>query len=413
MNRREFIRTAGLSIAGAPFWMGLLPENLWGKIPSGIKITGLKTFLVDSMVFVKIYTNKGVEGLGEGSIGGQSLSVEARIRDLERILIGRDPTNIEFLWQAMYRWPRARGGASANSAISAIDIALWDILGKVLDAPVYKLLGGAARDKVRLYGHAYAKTPELMKESVHKLKEEGFTVVRTGLAFTSFDVIKRPWNLKLAAAFIEAMREAAGDNVDILDDAHGLMTPTMALEYANAIEQYRLMFLEDPVQPENLDGLEWVGSHTNVPIAIGESNYTKFGFKDIIHRNLARYVRPDVIHAGGITECSKIAVMADAQFIDLTLHVAPSPVSNFASVHVSASSPNGVLQENTGRQGRRAAWTADLFYGEDISIIDGYAALPEKPGLGCELDEKVAAAHPYRPGDPPHMLYEDGSVSDW
>ena len=305
----------------------------------------------------------------------------------------------------------SRGGADLTASL--IDIALWDIMGKLLDAPVYKLLGGAARKRVRLYAHAYAKTPELMKESVARLIEEGFTAVRTGLAFTSFDVIKRPWNLKHAVAFIEAMREAAGDEVDIMDDAHGLMTPVMALEYARAIEPFRMMFLEDPVQPEDLENLKWIRYHTAVPIAIGESHYTKYEFRDIIHRNLANYVRPDVILAGGITECRKIGVMANAQFIDMCLHVAPSPVSNLASLHISAGSPNGVLQENTGRPGKRPQWMVDLFNGVDLRIVDGYGELPDKPWIGCDLNEEVAARHPAEPGNMPWMKYEDGSVSDW
>ncbi len=413
MHRRRFLECLGLSASGFAVASFGPYQSLWAGIPPGIKITAIKTFLVDRMVFVKIYTNKGITGLGEGSITGQQLSVEARIRDFESMLIGRDPTDIEFLWQAMYRWPRAHGGAVANSAISAIDIALWDIMGKLLDVPIYKLLGGAARRKVRLYAHAYAKNPELMKESVARLLEEGFTAVRSGLAFTSFDVIRRPWNLRLAVAFIEAMREAAGEDVDILDDAHGLMTPVMALEYARAIESYRLMFLEDPVQPEDIENLKWIRDHTAVPIAIGESHYTKYDFREIIHRNLANFVRPDVILAGGITECRKIGIMANAQFIDMALHVAPSPVSNLASLHVSASSPNGVIQENTGRPGRRSQWIIDLFNGDDISITGGYADLPDKPGLGCDLNEEIAARHPYQPGNPPWMKFEDGSVSDW
>ncbi|MFC1692588.1 enolase C-terminal domain-like protein, partial [Candidatus Latescibacterota bacterium] len=176
----------------------------------------------------------------------------------------------------------------------------------------------------------------------------------------------------------------------------------------------RLMFIEDPVIQENMAGLKWIQDHTNVPLAIGESNYTKFGnFRDIIFRHLANYVRPDVIHAGGISECKKIGAMAEANFIDVALHVAPSPVSNLASTHIAACTPNCVLQENTGRPGRRSQWMVDMFYGDDITIKDGYAALPEKSGLGCDLDENIAKNHPYEPGNLPHNVYEDGSVSDW
>ncbi|MFC1694218.1 enolase C-terminal domain-like protein [Candidatus Latescibacterota bacterium] len=418
MNRRELLKKAGLAMAGVPFWMGILPENLQAKIPSGIKITGLKTFMVGNYVFLKIYTNQGVTGLGEGTIHNQAQTVEAAIRDREHILIGRDPTNIEFLWQAMFRWPRYRDGKVPNAAISAIEIALWDILGKVLEVPIYKCLGGAARDRIRLYCHNHGRTPEAMAESVRKsVEEDGFTIVRTGLEWST-PIIKRPWNLKLAVSLIEAMREAAGDDVDIIDDAHGLMTPVMVVEYANAIEQYRLMFIEDPILAEDIAGLEWIGNHTNVPLGVGENNHTRFGyFRDMIFKHLVSYVRPDVIHAGGISECKKIGAMAEANFIDVALHVHSSPVSDLASAHIAATTPNCVCQEYAGHQ--QSQWIKDLFNGDDISITDGYAALPQKPGLGCDLNEEVAAKHPYVGRKMPQVtdvftgaVYEDGTPKD-
>jgi galactonate dehydratase len=349
---------------------------------------------------VKVLTNEGVTGLGEGTYTGQALSVEAAIKDRERIVVGLDPTNIEFIWQAIFRWPRARGGGVSNTAISGIEIALWDILGKVLDAPIYKLLGGAARERVRLYCHGTEKGTE------------GFTAFRTSIV--PEELLKRPWNLKAAVEKIRRMREAVGEDADIIVDAHNRMTPVQVLEFCNAVEPFRLMFIEDPVIQENMAGLEWVQSHTNVPIAIGECNYTRFGeFRDIIFRHLANYVRPDVINTGGISETKKIGAMAESQFIDVALHVAPSPVSNLAATHVAASTPNCVIQENTGRPGRREQWVVDLFKGDDIVIKNGYAELPVKSGLGCDLDEKVAAEHPYGATDLPHNRYPDGSVSDW
>ena len=412
MKRRTFIKTAGVAAAGIPFWMGLLPEYLWGQIPTGVKITGIKTFIVGQKVYVKILTNKGVTGLGECWTQSFALTIDRAIKDLSHIIIGRDPTNIEFIWQALFRWPRQRGGNILNGAISALEIALWDILGKMLEVPIYKCLGGAARDKIRLYCHVGGRTPEAMAASVRKsVEEEGFTIVRTGIAWST-QVIRRPWNLKLAVSLIEAMREAAGDNVDIIDDAHGLMTPVMVLEYLNAIEPCRMMYVEDPVQPENMAGLKWIQDHTNVPLGIGESNYTKYGFREIIFNHLANYVRPDVYWAGGIAECKKIGAIAEANFIDVTLHGGFSPVHSLASMHVAASTPNCVAAE-THKLPRSPQWVQDLFYGDDIVYKDGYAQLPEKPGLGCDLDESIAAKHPYVEGEMPHYLYEDGSVSDW
>ncbi|MFC1693919.1 mandelate racemase/muconate lactonizing enzyme family protein [Candidatus Latescibacterota bacterium] len=409
MNRRTFLKSTSLTTAGASFCMGFHPEEVQAKLPGGIKITDVKPFMVDTRVYVKVYTNKGVTGVGEGSITGQAKGVAGAIEDRGRIIMDRDPTNIEFLWQAMWRWPRARGGQVDYSAVSAIDIALWDILGKLLDEPIYKILGGKVRDSVRVYAHVGGRTPEAVYESVMKRKEEGYTAVRTGIAWSS-RVIKRPWNLQLAEAIIKAMRKAAGEDMDITDDAHGLMTPTMVLEYVNAVEPYRLMYIEDPVQPENIEGLEWIQKHTNIPIAIGESNYARVGFKEIVKKCLANYLRPDVVNTGGITETKKIAALAEAQFIDVIPHGSGSPVRNLATTHISACCPNCVMQEP---RGGTSGWMLDLFKGDDIVVKDGYAQLPEKPGLGCDLDEKVAAAHPYKPTTKPQIMFDDGSVSDW
>ena len=411
MNRRDFMKKA--AAACVPFWAGLLPEKLWGKIPSGLKITGLKTYVVHvgsvNWVFVRIFTNEGLTGLGEGSVTSKEATVESAIREHERLLVGKDPTRIEQLWQAMYRWPRWRGGPVLNSAISAVEIALWDILGKALDVPVYRLLGGAARDRIRLYVHGGGRTPQQAAEAVHRAKELGYNAVKTAPLVARGERIERPWNLRKAAAIIEAMREAAGDEFDILIDAHGLLNPVMALEYANAVEPYRPMFLEEPVQPEDLDMYKWLSDHTTVPLATGERHFTKFGFKDMISRHLVSYVQPDVCHAGGISECKKIAAMAEANFIDVALHNPQSLVSTLASLHIDACTSNCVIQE-TVRQ--RKPWLLDLFYGEEVSIQDGYAALPEKPGLGCDFNERIAALHPYQPVNRAAMKFEDGSITD-
>jgi len=417
MKRREFFKKAGIAFGGIPFWMGILPENLAASIPAGVKITDVKTFIVGHYVFVKIYTNVGVTGLGEASItnGGLERAVEGSILDRAHILIGRDPTDIEFLWQALFRWPRTRGGTLDVSAISGMDIALWDILGKLLDVPIYKLLGGGARDRVRLYAHCNsATTPEMMAEMVPPLLEEGFTVIRTGINWARpWRVIERPWDFDLAVSLTEALREAVGNRADIIEDAHGLMTPNMALDYAKAVEPYRLLFLEDPVVQEDISGLEYIQSHTTTPLHIGESNSTKFGFlREIIFRRLASGVRPDVVHIGGLTECKKLCAMAEANFMDVSLHAGPSSVANFAATHIGISTPSVIVQENTGRN--KTGFQADLFYGDDITIVDGYAQRPEKPGLGCDLNEEVAAEHPHIGGQAqPHTVYEDGSVSDW
>ncbi|MFC1485735.1 mandelate racemase/muconate lactonizing enzyme family protein [Candidatus Latescibacterota bacterium] len=419
VNRREFFHKAGIAFGSIPFWMGILPENLVAKIPSNVEITDVKTFIVEHLVFVKIYTNVGVTGLGEASItnGGLERAVEGAIQDRAHILIGRDPTDIEFLWQALFRWPRTRGGTLDVSAISGIDIALWDILGKLLDVPVYQLMGGKARTRSRMYAHCNsASTPEQMREMLPPLLDEGFKVIRMGPNWGNFRTFTRPHNLSEAVALTEAMREIVGENIDIIVDAHGYLTTNMAMEYAKAVEPYRLLFLEDPVVQENMSGLKYIQEHTTTPLHIGESNSSKFGFfKEIIFNRLASGVRPDVVHAGGLTESKKICAMAEANFMDVSLHAGYSSVADFAATHLALTAPNCIVQELASRRKTgNSAWLLDLFNGDDITIIDGYAQVPEKPGLGCDLNEEVAAQHPHVGGQSqPHTIYEDGSVSDW
>ncbi len=408
MNRRQFLVRAGLSVAGAPFWMGLVPERLWAKLPTGIKITGLKTLIVEDEVYLKVFTNQGVAGEGHTTVHRKAAVCEAAVKDLERVLVGKDPTRIEFLWQAMYRWPRWRGGPVLNAAISGVDLALWDILGKLLDVPVYQLLGGAARERIRLYVHGSGK------EGVQRAKAQGYTAIKTGphVADTveGRRVITRPWNLKRAVKVIEEMRIEAGDDFDILIDAHGLLTPVMALEFAKAIEPYRILFLEEPIQLEGNDALEWLGKQTTVPLATGERHTTKWMFEDLISRHLVSYVQPDVIQCGGITEIRKIAAMAEAQFIEVAPHC-PGNLSTglgLASLHVDAATPSCVIQESHPNP---TGWRLDMFSGRTVEIKEGYAALPSWPGLGLKLNEEEAKKHPATNPNP-SIYFEDGSAAD-
>ena len=407
MNRRGFLKTA-LAAAGVPFGLGIVPEELMASIPSGIKITDLKTIIVEDEVYLKVFTNQGIVGEGHTSVHRKAPTCEAAVLDLERIIMGRDPTKIEFLWQAMYRWPRWRGGPILNAAISGIDLALWDILGKLLDVPVWRLLGGAARDRIRMYVHGGGK------EKVQWANDLGDTEIRTGPLVADMigdnRVIQRPWNLKRSVKIIEDMRIEAGDDFDILIDAHGLLTPVMALEFAKAIEPYRIMFLEEPVQIEGNDTLEWLGQHTTVPLATGERHTTKWMFEDLISRHLVSYVQPDVIQCGGITEMKKIAAMAEAQFIDVAPHC-PGNLSTglgLGSLHIDASTTNCVIQE---AHVNPTGWRLDMFNGHTIPIKDGYAELPERPGLGLELNWEEAKKHPHTKPNP-SMYFEDGSVMD-
>ena len=377
-----------------------------------MKITGFKTFVVgadSNWVFVQVYTDEGVTGLGEGSVSSKALAVEAAIRDLERFVIGRDPRDIELLWQEMYRYPRWKGGPVLSSAVSAIEIALWDILGQTLQVPIYQLLGGRCRDRIRMYTHVDGETPEEAAEQAIGLVERGFTALKTGGLLVNGDVVRPHEAMRLGAARIGAIREAVGPDIDILVDAHCQMTPPMALELARRIADYRPFFYEEPTRPEDLCALEWVSQRSPIPLATGEQLFTKFGFTEVCSKHLVNYIQPDVIHCGGISELKKIAAMAEAHYIDVAPHNPQSYVATMATLHVDACTTNCVIQEvPVGPE-----WHRDLFIGGP-EITDGYASLPSGPGLGIRLNEEVAAAHPYEEALlRPRWRWEDGSVADW
>ena len=408
MKRRAFLSAAALgSLATAP---------VFGQTPAAglhLKITGLKTFVVNvgsvNWVFVKIHTNQGLTGLGEGSVTSKEATIAEAIREHERFLVGKDPTEIERLWQAMFRYPRWRGGPVLNSAISAVEIALWDILGKAVGLPIYRLLGGACRDRIRMYVHAGGQTPEEAARSALAVRERGYTALKWAPFEPLQNTISARDQVRRAVARMEAQRKALGEDFDILIDAHGRLTPVVAAEACQALEPLRPFFVEEPTQPEDLDTLAWLGARTRVPLATGERLFTKYGFADLCARHLVSYAQPDVVHAGGILECKKIAAIAEAHSIEVTLHNPQSEVSTLASLHVDACTPNCVIQEMAEN---RTPWIKDLFFGGAVKIKNGYAELPDKPGLGVDLDEKVVAQHPYKPVNRQNWTWEDGAAAD-
>jgi galactonate dehydratase len=408
MKRRAFLSAAALGpLATAPAFSQDRGAGLH------LKVTGLKTFVVNvgsvNWVFVKIHTNQGLTGLGEGSVTSKEATIAEAIREHERFLVGKDPTEIERLWQAMFRYPRWRGGPVLNSAISAVEIALWDILGKAVGLPIYRLLGGACRDRIRMYVHAGGQTPEEAARSALAARERGYTALKWAPFEPPQNTISARDQVRRAVARMEAQRKALGDDFDILIDAHGRLTPVVAAEACQALEPLRPFFVEEPTQPEDLDTLAWLGARTRVPLATGERLFTKYGFADLCARHLVSYVQPDVVHAGGILECKKIGAIAEAHSIEVTLHNPQSEVSTLASLHVDACTPNCVIQETVEN---RTPWIKDLFFGGAVKIKNGYAELPDRPGLGVDLDEKVAAQHPYKPVNRQNWTWEDGAVAD-
>jgi len=418
MTRRDFFCTAGAAgIAALTAPEGLLAQAREKARPLRLKVTGLKTFIVNrggvnasNYVFVKIYTDQGITGLGEGSVTSKAMTMAAAIQEHERYLVGRDPTDIEMHWQAMFRWARWRGGPILNSAISAVEIALCDILGQAVGQPIWRLLGGKARERVQMYVHAGGRTPEEYARNWLRAKEDGWTGCKAGFITTQGDVIDPVRSVREGIANLKAVRAAVGEDFRICIDLHGKATPTMAVDFCRRAEEYAPFFVEEATQIEDLDELAHLRSKTRIPLATGERLFTKYGFAEICERHLVDYVQPDVVHCGGILEMKKIATIAEAHRVELAPHNPQSDVSTLASLHVDFSTPNFAIQEITHR-GDEQYWK-DLFYGGALTYEKGFALPPDRPGLGVDLDEKVAAKRPYQPHTRQQLRFPDGGIAD-
>jgi galactonate dehydratase len=381
-----------------------------------MKITGLQTFVVavgetggGNWVFVKVHTDQdGLTGLGEGTVTSKAQTIVAAIEEHERFLVGKDPLAIEWLWQAMYRYPRWRGGPALNSAISAIEMALWDIKGKALGVPVWQLLGGAVRDRVRVYQNPGGRTPEEMAERALALIERyGYTALKLGPHAPGAE--KMPWNavVRGAEARIKAVREAVGPDIDIGLDPHAkIFEPVKALQMARAVAPYNPYFFEEPLRPENVDAMASFKRQCPIPVATGECLYTKYEFRELIEREGADIIQPDVCLMGGLLEMKKVAAIAEAHYVVVAPHNPMGPVATAVNVHFCASTPNfAVLEYNPDDRGPRR----DLVQ-EPLQVKGGYIDLPTAPGLGIDLDESAFAKYPYRSWRRNSPVRPDGSI---
>jgi galactonate dehydratase len=355
--------------AGAPSLKAWAADGSFGAQSFSKNLTGTRNWL-----FVKVFTDAGITGIGECS--GWPRVIDTAVKDLSRLLIGEDPTHIERLWQKMFVAIMGHGmtGTVGAGAINGIDMALWDIKGKALGVPVWNLLGGKVRDRIRLYGHA--NTPE----AARSLQDRGYTAIKCGGVS---DPIRK----------VAMLREAVGDAMDIAVDLHGppWLTPADAVQVCRALEPYRMMWVEDPIAPDNLDGFRRIRDHSSVTLAAGERQATIFGARELITQGLVDVIQPDTGRAGGITQLKKIAAIAEAHHVMLAPHSGSlGPVGEYAALHVLASAPNGYILERI----------EDDWDGRARTIVphpvqtDGYLAVPDGPGLGCDIDEDFVAAHP-------------------
>jgi len=377
MTRRQFVARLGMAAAGQLLIdsQSFAAQTAQAKALN-LKITGLKTFVVNvgsvNWAFCKVYTNQGVTGLGEGSITSKEATLTQAIMEHERFLIGKDPSDIELLWQGMFRYPRWRGGPILNSAISAVEIALWDILGQALGVPIYKLLGGAARKRIRLYKDVGGASTEQLVESFVQAKAEGYSAAKSGFVTVDNDLVIPSFAVREGAKKLEAVRKAVGNDFDICIDAHGKLTTVMAIDFCTRIEELRPFFVEEATQLEDLGELELLRAKTKVPLATGERSFTKYGFADFCSRHLVNYVQPDVCHAGGILEMKKIGTIAETYRVEMAPHNPQSEVSTLASLHVDATTPACTIQEYNPNN---TPWIRDLFNGGAVQVKEGFAEL--------------------------------------
>ena len=378
-----------------------------------MKITKIDTLLVNvsnrNWPFVKVHTDEGIHGIGEAySCGPDKATVEV-VRDFEGWLIGRDPRDIEGLWNLMYAGSRFPGGSVVNAAISGIEHALWDIAGKAAGLPVYRLLGGKCRDRVRVYQSPHGNTPEALAENALALIDRyGYTALK--LSPLPPDYQSLPWNavIRGAVARVEAVRRAVGDDIDIGLDPHArIFEVGRALDLCTAVAPYRPMFVEEPLRPENYDALAKLAAHTDVPLATGEMLYTKYEFRDLMKTEAVDIVQPDVCLMGGLWEMKKVAAMAEAHYMSVAPHNPCGPVATAVNVHFAASTQNFiVLEYHPDDEGPRRE-----IVDEPMRLVDGYLELPERPGLGLDLVEDACAKYPFRSWHRPFPLRPDGSLA--
>ena len=378
-----------------------------------MKITAVEAVPVDRYLFAKVHTDEGISGVGESGAWGHLEASEAAINKFGRYLMGKDPLRIEHHWQCMYRSGHFRG-AAIMGAISALDIALWDIAGKRFGVPVHQLLGGKTRDKARVYYHVFGDTKEKLIQGVKDAKAAGFTAVghltpfldeSRELPFFKTHVDK----MRDAIETVGAYREAVGNDVDLCIEIHRRLTPAEAVVLARGIEQYHPFFYEDPILPDNLDAMGLVAQQIAIPIATGERIHTIHEFEMLLSRGAVQYVRPDVCMAGGITHTKKIAAVAEAHYVGVVPHNPLSPVSTAACLQIAASIPNFAIQELP--TGEHEPPKSEIVKSA-VQVENGFLIVPDTPGIGVELADDAQERHPPTPREIGTRLHLDGSVID-
>ena len=363
-----------------------------------MKVTDVKVFKVDcfrtNWVFVKVYTDSGLDGVGEATLEYKEKALEGAVEHIKEYLVGKNPLDIENHWHSIYRDAYWRGGAVLMSALSAVEMALWDILGKHLNVPVYQLLGGKVNDKVRIYVNGWfagAKEPEEFGEKAKIAVQRGVTAMKWDPFGKSYLDISNH-DLDKALRCVQAVREAVGDSVDLLIEGHGRFNIPTGIKIAKELEQFKPMFFEEPPPPDSLDALKAVRDKSPVAISAGERLYTRWDYRKFFDLMPADYIQPDISHAGGISELKKIAAEAECRYIPFAPHNPSGPVANAATLQLAANCPNFCILEIMYSD---VEWRKDVT-NEHLEYENGFIKIPDKPGLGIEINEEecpLSASH--------------------
>ena len=370
-----------------------------------MKITEVKTFLTGQYLLVRVYTDAGIVGNGEAGLWAYHPIVDGAIKHFTEYFIGKDPCTIEHHHQVLSRQMHF-DGAVLRSALSAMDIALWDILGKSVNLPVYQLLGGKCRDKVRVFNNVLGDSLESRVASAKQSLAQGFRSLRMTPFFGGFEKDDSSKVINTAIEMVGAVRDAVGDEIDLGVEIHRNLTPDQAITLAQELKPFKLKYFEDPLAPESNEALEYIAKHIDIPMAVGERSYNIFQFKELVDKKIASFIRPDVSLAGGFTQVKKIAGIAEAAFVQVFPHLMGSPVNNAAFTHFSATIPNYALMEVNGHNEVQLALVDQPF-----AVVDGYRELPDRPGIGVEIDEAACEELKFEGRTLRGNIQADGSVA--
>ncbi len=382
-----------------------------------MKISGLELFLVSPRwLFLKISTDDGLAGWGEPIVEGHARTVQAAVQELESYLVGRDPDAIEDIWQTLYRARFYRGGPVMMSAIAGVDQALWDLKGKRYGLPIYQLLGGKVRDKIQVYSWVGGDRPTEVAQQALERKKAGFSAIKMN-ATEETNYIETFAAVEQVIARVATVREAVGSGFGIAVDFHGRVHKGMAKALARELDPFHLLFIEEPVLPENNEALRDIASQTSAPIATGERMYSRWDYKQLLHDGYVDIIQPDPSHAGGITETRKIANMAEAYDVAVALHCPLGPIALAVCLQLDAGLHNAFIQEQS--LGIHYNAGNDLLdYLEDANVFhyqDGYVIIPTQPGLGITVNEPLVrrAAEIGHDWQNPIWRNRDGAIAEW